>query len=200
MDLGDAKARVKFVLHDRDASFTQAFRCRIPGNRDPGHPLRRSGTPNEFDHGAVDRQLPARAARPDPDLEPAPPDDGVGAHVTRSPTARHPAPTATLPSDRRNRKTPAARQNPPAAHLIGRTGRRPLAPTKGAAAQTTSSDGLADDDLSRCADPPDERAGDRYRESWASRPRTFDQPACWAATSPARVPPRVSMAAVVMGW
>jgi hypothetical protein len=48
--------------------------------------------------------------------------------------------------------------------------------------------------------PPDERAGDRYRESWASRPRTFDQPACWAATSPARVPPRVSMAEVVMGW
>ena len=25
MDLGDAGARVKFVLHDRDASFTQAF-------------------------------------------------------------------------------------------------------------------------------------------------------------------------------
>ena len=25
MDLGDARARAKFVLHDRDASFTQAF-------------------------------------------------------------------------------------------------------------------------------------------------------------------------------
>jgi WhiB family transcriptional regulator, redox-sensing transcriptional regulator len=37
-------------------------------------------------------------------------------------------------------------------------------------------------------------------DSRASRPRTFDQPACWAATSPARVPPRVPMAAVVMGW
>ena len=33
--------------------------CRVPGGRDPGHPLRRSGTANEFDHGAVDWQLPA---------------------------------------------------------------------------------------------------------------------------------------------
>ena len=59
MDLEDAGARAKFVLHDRDASFTQAFRCRVPGGRDPGHPVRSSGTADEFDHGAVDRQLPA---------------------------------------------------------------------------------------------------------------------------------------------
>ena len=31
--------------------------CGVPGGRDPGHPLRRSGTANEFDHGAVDWQL-----------------------------------------------------------------------------------------------------------------------------------------------
>ena len=31
----------------------------LPCGRDPGHPLRRSGTANEFDHGAVDWQLPA---------------------------------------------------------------------------------------------------------------------------------------------
>ena len=40
----------------------------VPGGRDPDHPLRRSGTPNEFGHGAVDWQLP-RAAGPHPDLE-----------------------------------------------------------------------------------------------------------------------------------
>jgi hypothetical protein len=29
-------------------------RCRVEGGRDPSHPLRRSGTANEFAHGAVD--------------------------------------------------------------------------------------------------------------------------------------------------
>ena len=57
--LGGAGARAKFVLHDRDASFGQAFDAvfRAAGIR--GHPLRRSGTANEFGHGAVDWQLPA---------------------------------------------------------------------------------------------------------------------------------------------
>jgi putative transposase len=57
MDLGDAGARVNFVLHDRDASFTQASGAVFQAAADPGHPLRRSGTANEFDHGAVDWQL-----------------------------------------------------------------------------------------------------------------------------------------------
>jgi hypothetical protein len=43
MDREDAGARAKFVLHDRDASFTPGVRCRVPGGRYPGHPLRRSG-------------------------------------------------------------------------------------------------------------------------------------------------------------
>jgi transposase len=59
MDLGDAGARAKFVLHDRDARLHAGVRCRVPGGRYPGHPLRRSGTANEFGHGAVDWQLPA---------------------------------------------------------------------------------------------------------------------------------------------
>jgi hypothetical protein len=33
MDLGDAGIRVKFVLHDRDASFTRRVRRRLPGRR-----------------------------------------------------------------------------------------------------------------------------------------------------------------------
>jgi hypothetical protein len=50
--------------HERNSSCmtgTQlhaGVRCRVRGGRDPGHPLRRSGTANEFDHGVVDWQLP----------------------------------------------------------------------------------------------------------------------------------------------
>ena len=58
MDLGDARARAKFVLHDR-RQLHAGVGCRVPGGRDPGHPLRRSGAANEFDHGTLDRQLPA---------------------------------------------------------------------------------------------------------------------------------------------
>ena len=59
MDLEEAGTRARFVLHDRDASFTQAFDAVFQAVGNPGHPLRRPGTSNEFDHGAVDRQLPA---------------------------------------------------------------------------------------------------------------------------------------------
>ena len=59
MDLGDAGTRAKFVLRDRDASFTQVFDAVFPCGRDRGHPLRRSGTATEFDHGTVDWQLSA---------------------------------------------------------------------------------------------------------------------------------------------
>jgi putative transposase len=54
MDRGDAGARAKFVLHDRGRQLHAGVRCHVPGGRDRGHPLRRSGTANEFDHGAVD--------------------------------------------------------------------------------------------------------------------------------------------------
>ena len=58
MDLGDAGTRAKFVLHNRDASFTQAFDAvfQAPGSGSSAPP---SSTPNEFGHGAVDQQLPA---------------------------------------------------------------------------------------------------------------------------------------------
>src|SRR5579871_5644994 len=75
MDLEDAGTRVKFVLHDRDASFTSASGRRVPGRGRQGRPHRYSGAANELDHGTLDRELPARAAGPDLDLEPAPPDD-----------------------------------------------------------------------------------------------------------------------------
>jgi hypothetical protein len=59
MDLEDARTRAKFVRPDRDASFTQAFDAVFQAAGIRGHPLRRSGTANEFDHGAVGWQLPA---------------------------------------------------------------------------------------------------------------------------------------------
>ena len=58
MDLGDAGTRAKFVPHDRDVCFTQAFDAvyQAAGSR-----VIRSAVqaPREFDHGAVDWQLPA---------------------------------------------------------------------------------------------------------------------------------------------
>jgi putative transposase len=58
MDLEDTGTRVKFVLHDRDASFTARVRRSIPGRWLQDCPLRRSGAADESGHGTVDRQLP----------------------------------------------------------------------------------------------------------------------------------------------
>ena len=59
MDLEDAGTRAKFVLHDRDASFTatfdsvfQAAGIRVIRSAGPG-------AADEFGHGTLDRQLPA---------------------------------------------------------------------------------------------------------------------------------------------
>jgi hypothetical protein len=41
-------------------------RCCVPGRGREGHPLCGPGAANEFDHGTVDRQLPAGAAGPHP--------------------------------------------------------------------------------------------------------------------------------------
>ena len=57
MDLEDAGMSVKFVLHDRDASFTAAF-VAVFQPLASGRPLRYSGAANELDHGTLDRQLP----------------------------------------------------------------------------------------------------------------------------------------------
>ena len=59
MDLEDAGTRAKFVLHDRDASFTAAFDVGVPGCGHQGYPLCGPGAADEFGHGTLDRQLPA---------------------------------------------------------------------------------------------------------------------------------------------
>jgi hypothetical protein len=78
-------------------------------------------------------------------------DESIASSQTALLTAQQP-PSSTAASHPASVRKPAARQNPPAAHLIGRTGCRPVAPTMGAAAQITSFDGLADDDLGGCTD------------------------------------------------
>jgi hypothetical protein len=59
MDLEVAGTRAKFVLHDRDASFTATFDSMFPGCGHQGYPLCCSGAADEFGHGTLDRQLPA---------------------------------------------------------------------------------------------------------------------------------------------
>jgi len=68
MDLEDARTRVKFVLHDQGRQRHRRVRRRVPGRRLQGHPLRGPGAADELGHGALDQQLPARAAGPDPVL------------------------------------------------------------------------------------------------------------------------------------
>src|SRR5215471_9412029 len=67
MDLDDTGMRVKFILHDRDASLTAAFDTRLPGRWRQGCPLRRSGASDELDHGTLDRLNQAAPLRPLPD-------------------------------------------------------------------------------------------------------------------------------------
>jgi transposase len=89
MDLEDAGTQVKFVLHDRDASFRRVRRG-LPGRRRQDHPLRCPGAADEFGHGTLDWQLPAGAAGPDAGLEPAAPDDraaGVRGFLQHAPAA-----------------------------------------------------------------------------------------------------------------
>ena len=59
MDLEDAGTRAKFVLHDRDASFTATFDLGVPGCGHLGYPLCGPGAADEFGHGTLDRQLSA---------------------------------------------------------------------------------------------------------------------------------------------
>jgi transposase len=116
MDLDDAAIQVKFVLHDRDASFSAAFDA-VFRAADQGHPQRGTGPPDELDHGALDRQLPPRTARPDPDLEPTPP-DGHPARVRgllqRSPAAPRPEPGRAAASLARRRRRPRSFPGPAA--------------------------------------------------------------------------------------
>lgn len=62
MDLEDAGTWVKFVIHDRDASFTLAFDDVFMA---AGARVIRSGpgTPDEFDHGMLGRHRPHRSLK-----------------------------------------------------------------------------------------------------------------------------------------
>ena len=57
MDLEDAGTRAKFVLHDRDASFTATPDSVFQGCGHQGYPLCGPGAADEFGHGTRDRQL-----------------------------------------------------------------------------------------------------------------------------------------------
>ena len=105
MDLEDARTGMKFVLQDRDASFTLAFDAVF---RAAGVRVIRSAVqaPNEFDYGTVDRQLPGGAAGPHPDLEPAAPDDRaarVRGLLQHSPAPPNPQPGRAAAPDTRQR-------------------------------------------------------------------------------------------------
>jgi putative transposase len=74
-DLEDTGTRAQFVLHDRDASFTATSGSVLQAAGIKGYPLRGPGAADESGDGTLDRQLPARAAGPDPGTESAAPDD-----------------------------------------------------------------------------------------------------------------------------
>ncbi len=73
MGLEDAGSRARFLIRDRDGKFPALFDDVLT---DAGIEIVLSGGPdaeNELDHGTVGADLPPRAARPDPDLEPGAP-------------------------------------------------------------------------------------------------------------------------------
>jgi transposase len=91
MDLDGHVDTVKFLIRDRDTKLTTAFDAVFTneGHPDPAQPD--PSATRERDHGTVDRRLPARTPKPDPDLEPAPPTTGP-ARVRDSPQHPPPAP------------------------------------------------------------------------------------------------------------
>ena len=75
VDLEDAGIRVKFVLHDRDAGFAQAFDSVFQA---AGIRVIRSAVQAPRMNSTMERWIGScRRELPDPDLEPAPPEDGV---------------------------------------------------------------------------------------------------------------------------
>jgi hypothetical protein len=70
MDLEDAGRRIRYVIRDRDGKYPGMIDAILA---DAGSTVVLSGipgSPDEFDHGAVDPVLPSRTARPHVDLEP----------------------------------------------------------------------------------------------------------------------------------
>jgi putative transposase len=117
MDLEDAGMRVKFVLHDRDASFTAAFDAVFQA---AGARVVRSAVQAPRMNAIMERwigKLPARAAGPDLDLEPAPPDDRparVRGLLQHPPAAPRPEPGRAAPPAAGWRHRPGPLPCPPA--------------------------------------------------------------------------------------
>ena len=108
MDLEDAGTRVKFVLHDRDASFTAAFDAVF---RAAGVRVIRSAVQAPRMNSVMerDRQLPTRTAGPDPGVEPAAPDDRaprVRELLQHPPATPHPETSRAAPPAARWRHRP----------------------------------------------------------------------------------------------
>ena len=117
MDIEDAGTRVKFVLHDRDASFTATFDAVL---RAGGARVIRSAVQAPRMNAVMERwiwQLPAGAAGPDAGLEPAAPDDraaGVRGFLQHPPAAPSPEAGRTAPPAARRRHQPGPVPGPAA--------------------------------------------------------------------------------------
>jgi putative transposase len=73
MDLEVSGARARFLIRDRDGKFPGLFDAVLEDAGGQGRPERGPDAQNEFDHGTLSADLPARTAGPHPHLEPAPP-------------------------------------------------------------------------------------------------------------------------------
>jgi hypothetical protein len=93
MDVDDAGRRFRFLIRDRDATFTAAFAAIFTATdihiiRNPG-----AGTAGQRNRGALRRQRPSRTPRPPPDHQPAPCRSGaapVRTALQQPPAAPHP--------------------------------------------------------------------------------------------------------------
>jgi hypothetical protein len=117
MDLDNAGATMKYLIHDRDASFSAAFdavfsAAGIETIRTGIHAPRQ----NSIDHGTLVPQSPCRAHRPHADLEPDPPDAAAprerGALQPASSTSGD-GPDRTPEATTRQRDRPRHFPNPP---------------------------------------------------------------------------------------